>query len=264
MRGTRREIHRTGDGAEIAYRVRPGPNPRVLLHALGCDGSMWEEVVARLPAGEGVIVPDLRGHGASTLGWEVPSVERWAVDVAEILETETIASPAIAGISMGGYTAMALRTAFRGTVRGWGFLSTTCRADDAAGRAARADAIDLIRRSGLEPWAEAMAPKLLSAAHPRFERHRTAWLDACRRAGAVGIAAALVALANRPDLAETLRGIDAPVLALGGEADPLTPPERIEEIASAAPRARIRILPRVAHLSAVEDPAAVAEALESL
>src|SRR6185436_21035499 len=75
----------TEDGAEISYRVRRGHDPIVLIHGLGCDASMWDGVVAALPSDVGLVIPELRGHGASTLGWRAPSVDQWADDVVRLL-----------------------------------------------------------------------------------------------------------------------------------------------------------------------------------
>ena len=71
----------TEDGADIAYRIRRGRDPLVLIHGLGCDASMWDTVVAALPHDVGLVIPELRGHGGSTLGWLPPSVDQWADDV---------------------------------------------------------------------------------------------------------------------------------------------------------------------------------------
>ena len=76
----------TEDGADISYRIRRGRDPLVLIHGLGCDASMWDGVVAALPSDVALVIPELRGHGASTLGWRAPSVDQWADDVRRLLE----------------------------------------------------------------------------------------------------------------------------------------------------------------------------------
>jgi 3-oxoadipate enol-lactonase len=86
----------TEDGAAITYRVRRGRDPWVPLHGLGCDMSLWDRAAAHLPHDVGLLVPDLRGHGGSTLGWRLPSIELWAADIAAIIEREGLDHPAIA------------------------------------------------------------------------------------------------------------------------------------------------------------------------
>src|SRR6185436_20084179 len=85
------------DGAEIAYKIRPGRDPFVLLHALGCDASLFAGFVAALPPDVGLLIPEMRVHGGSTLGWRAPSVELWADDVLRLVRQKGIARPAIVG-----------------------------------------------------------------------------------------------------------------------------------------------------------------------
>ena len=133
--GLERSVFTTPDGADIAYGIRRGREPLVLLHGLGCDASMWDGVVAGLPADRGLVIPELRGHGNSTLGWRLPSVDLWADDVVRLLRQKGIAAPAIAGLSLGGYTAFGIAAAHPGFARAFAFVSTSAATDDEAGRA---------------------------------------------------------------------------------------------------------------------------------
>ena len=143
-----RSVFTTPDGADIAYTIRRGRDPLVLIHGLGCDASMWDGVVASLPAERGLIIPELRGHGASTLGWRLPSVDLWADDVVRLLRQNGIETPAIAGLSLGGYAALGVATAHPGFARAFAFVSTSAAPDDEAGRQRRASGIAIVRRQG--------------------------------------------------------------------------------------------------------------------
>jgi pimeloyl-ACP methyl ester carboxylesterase len=252
----------TTDGAEIAYRFRPGRDPWVLLHGLACDGSMWDDVVAHLPPDAGLVIPDLRGHGGSTLGWRLPSIALWAEDVAAILDHERIEAPAVAGLSMGGYTAMALAAAEPGRARAFGFVSTQARPDDEAGRRKRAEGLALLRREGWRAYAEGLVPLLFAVSRPDHAAQRDRFMKMAQRAGEAGLAATLFALANRADRRAALASLRRPAVAIVGAEDRLTPPDRSHEIAAIAPRCRTVVLPGVAHMSATEDPRGVARALD--
>ncbi len=254
----------TPDGAEIAYRVRPGRDPWILLHGLGCDASMWDDVVANLPPDTGLIIPDLRGHGGSTLGWRIPSIDLWAEDIAAIIDVERPDRPAVAGLSMGGYTAMALAGLRPGLVCAWGFVSTQARSDDDAGKRRRADGLTLLRRQGWRGFAEGLVPLLFAPARAGFTAQRDRFLEMAAKVGETGFAATLYALANRPDRRQGLAALREPSVAVVGAEDRLTPPDRAHEIAAIAPHGRAVVLPGVAHMSAMEDPRGVAEALISL
>lgn len=251
----------TADGAEIAYHVRDGIDPWVLLHGLGCDGAMWDGVIAALPADVGLVIPELRGHGASTLGWMPPSVDLWASDVQAILERERVERPAIAGLSMGGYTAMAWAAAQPGRARAFAWLDTTAAPDDAAARLRRALGLATLKAEGWFAFAANLIPFLLVEHRPDAADHRRKLLAAFARAGEVGLAAALIALANRADRRPLLPAVTVPVAVVVGERDALTPPARAADMVDALPRAELTVVPGAGHMSALEEPGAVAAAM---
>jgi pimeloyl-ACP methyl ester carboxylesterase len=69
------------------------------------------------------------------------------------------------------------------------------------------------------------------------------------------------AIMNRVDSRPGLGLVRCPTLVLVGEQDVLTPPERAAEIAAAIPGARQIVVADCGHLSALERPAAVTDAL---
>jgi pimeloyl-ACP methyl ester carboxylesterase len=214
--------HCTEDGAVITYRVRHGRNPWVLLHGFGCDMSMWDRAAAHLPHEVGLLVPELRGHGGSTLGWQLPSTDRWAEDIAEVIEREHLDRPALAGLSMGGYTALALIEAHPDTFRGLALISTHAGADDEAARKRRAAGLASLRQEGWSAVAESLMPLLLNPEVHDFRRHRDQLMAMFERAGDAGLAAALYALANRSDRRPVLPRIRVPVVVVVGDRDRLT------------------------------------------
>jgi len=86
----------------IAFsRVGSGP-AIVFLHGLGGDGSVWNEVAARLRDRWTVVTVDLPGHGASG----APSdgridFERIAGQIADVVKQEKLAPAVLVGHSMG-------------------------------------------------------------------------------------------------------------------------------------------------------------------
>ncbi|ANY06974.1 alpha/beta fold hydrolase [Pseudonocardia sp. HH130630-07] len=89
------------DDGRIAYRdvgPRSGP-PVVLLHGGGLDGRMWGRQLAALADRHRVVVPDTRGHGASS-GADRPF--RPHDDLAALLDHLGTGPAALVGLSMGG------------------------------------------------------------------------------------------------------------------------------------------------------------------
>jgi len=262
--GLETAVFTTPDGADLAYRIRRGRDPLVLIHGLGCDASMWDAVVASLPSDVGLVIPELRGHGASTLGWRTPSVDLWADDVVRLLRQKRIESPAIVGLSLGGYTALSIAAAHAGFARAFAFVSTSAAPDDEAGKQRRSAGIAMIRRTGWRTFADAMVPSLLNDNRPQFETHRSHLLAMFARCGDSGLPPTLMALAARPDRRALLLSIRVPSIVIVGAVDALTPPDRARALATGIPGARLHVLDDVAHMSAMESPQKVAGLLGTL
>ena len=84
-----------------------GP-PLVLLHAFPLTHAVWQDQIVALAATWRVLAPDLRGFGRSGVTPGRVTVEQLADDVAAMLDVLGVAEPAVvAGLSMGGYVALA-------------------------------------------------------------------------------------------------------------------------------------------------------------
>ncbi|MGP8296834.1 alpha/beta fold hydrolase [Streptomyces inhibens] len=92
----------TEDG-HLAYRdVGAGP-PLVLLHGGFLDHGMWDDQVPLLAPDYRVIVPDARGHGASS---NASGPFRHTDDLAALLRHLGVAPAALVGLSMGASIAV--------------------------------------------------------------------------------------------------------------------------------------------------------------
>src|SRR5690348_3702228 len=111
--------------------------PIVLIHGYPLDRSMWYGVIAALGAGVRVIAPDLRGFGKAAPAEGEPSVEAMAEDVLELLMAEKIDRALIAGMSMGGYVALALSELDPNRVAGLALINSQVYADTDEVRAGR-------------------------------------------------------------------------------------------------------------------------------
>src|SRR5262245_20875260 len=93
----------------VAYEEVGNGLPVVLLHAFPFDHGMWAPQLAPLSAaGFHVLAPDLPEFGDSTPGSEVVTIDRAADTIADFLQELMIPRAVIAGLSMGGYVALAL------------------------------------------------------------------------------------------------------------------------------------------------------------
>lgn len=241
--------------------------PVVLLHALSLTSSMWHGPRAALErAGYRVLAPDLRGHGETPLGAEPESVDVLADDLAALLDHHGIEEVSLAGSSMGGYVAMAFLRRYPGRVRALALLATRATADApaaVAGRHAFADAVlDPARKHAL---VAATAPALVGATTRARRRDIVEEvLESVESVNPAAVAWAQRAIAARPDSTSILRSLDVPAVVIAGEEDDLVPLAEARELARTLPGARLVEVPLAGHLTPLEAPAAVTEALLDL
>ena len=168
---------------------------------------------------------------------------------------------ALAGLSMGGYIAFEMLRQAPARVAKLALLDTSARPDAPEQSAARERQIELAAAGGLGEVADAQFARTV---HPA-RRADTALRDLNRlMAEDVGVAAfrrQQLATMHRPDSRPLLGQIRAPTRVLVGEQDELTPPAHAAEIAAAIPGARLVTVPQCGHLSTLEQPAHVTQAL---
>src|SRR5262245_33188835 len=151
------------NGAQIAYRDEGRGRPLLLVHAFPLSGAMWEPQIAALSGAYRLIVPDLRGFGASPSVPGTASLDQYADDLAGLLDQLGLEHVAVAGLSMGGYIAFALLRRHRERVDTLILADTRPQPDTEEGRRAREENARLAEEQGLRALADQMLPKLLSA-----------------------------------------------------------------------------------------------------
>lgn len=245
--------------------------PLVLLHGFPLDARMWDGVVAALADQVRVIAVDAPGFGASPSFEEVavgvgrpaePSLETYADAVAQSLRGVGVTRAVVAGLSMGGYTALALAERHRGLLAGIALLDTKAEDDgeDArAGRLAVAARAEDEGSAAVAGMIDAVLGETTHAQRPDVVDRMRAWLVA---APAAGIAWGQRAMAARPARLTALEDLEVPGLVLRGAEDAMSPQDSAEAMARAlGGGSELVVVPRVGHMSAVEDPDAVADVL---
>ncbi|MHB1065557.1 MAG: alpha/beta fold hydrolase [Georgenia sp.] len=240
--------------------------PLVLLHGFPLDASMWDDVVALLPDLP-VVTVDAPGFGASVLAGDPPqpSLETYADAVAAALAGVGITRAVVAGLSMGGYAVLALAERHRGLLAAVGLLDAKATADDAAARDARLAAATAAEG---EAGAGVVAGMLTTTLGATTLREQPAVVEDLRArlaaAPPAGIAWAQRAMAHRSERLWVLEDLEVPALVLRGAEDAGAPQEAAEAMAAALSDVEVVVVPRVGHMSALEAPAAVADALRAL
>jgi 3-oxoadipate enol-lactonase len=247
------------DGVPLTATIDgPDSAPAILLlHSLGCAGEMWAPQTSPLCDQFRVIVPDLRGHGASGAPDGPYTLDRLGQDAIALLDHAGIAQAHLCGISLGGVIGQYLATTWPariahlvlantaariGTTQSWQDRETTVRAQ---GTSAIADTV----------LGRFFSPAFTEANPQTVAQFRTTLL-ATPAQGYAGCCAAL----RHADLTASAASIAAPTLVIGGATDQSTPPDQARALAAAIPHAHLLMLD-AAHLSNIEQPAAFTAAL---
>ena len=242
----------TIDGRTLHCEVH-GDGPAVLLvHGFPLSGRLWDPVVASLRQEFRLIVPDLRGHGLSA-ATPTATVGDYADDLAALLDAIGESRPvALVGMSMGGYVAFEFCRRYRRRVGALVLTNTRAQADTAEAARGRRETAARVRLEGSAVVADAMTPKLFGPDAPKALRE--AWRAIMAATPPDGVAAALLAMADRPDSLATLAGLDCPILIVAGEHDAIAPPADAQAMREAAPHAQLEIVPATGHMTVVERP----------
>jgi pimeloyl-ACP methyl ester carboxylesterase len=196
-----------------------------------------------------VVTPDLPGPEPE-LGFDA-----WARRVLGLVDGAFVP----VGCSMGGYLAFELWRQAPERIPALVLVDTRATPDTPEQRNARDDAIRVLGEAGREAFWDDLSPRLFSArADPAVvARAREIALEQ----PVTGLVTAQETIRDRPDSGPTLATIDVPVLVVVGEEDGLTPPEDAEAMTAAVDGARLLRVPGAGHLSPLERPDEVSEAL---
>jgi pimeloyl-ACP methyl ester carboxylesterase len=168
---------------------------------------------------------------------------------------------ALAGLSMGGYAAFEIMRQAPQRVAKLALLDTTARPDAPEQSEARREQIERARAGRYSEIPDQLFPRLVHRDRVVDESLRQIVRDMADEVGADGFIRQQTANMNRPDSRPSASSIRCPTLVLVGDDDQLTPPDRASEIAGLIPGARLVTVPASGHLSTLERPREVTQAL---
>jgi len=261
------------DGARLAFRETGSGPAVVFLHPTPLDREYWRPMIENL-GGVRAIVPDLRGHGQSELGQNLPvggfsrvpdapalTMAQLASDVLALLDHLQLPQAVFAGCSIGGYVMLELWRQASQRMSGLVFICSKPQADAEANLAKRAANIAQIRAEGTCALFDGVAKSLIAATAQDRRPGIMAELRARMTLTPEAAVAVQAGLAARPDSLLTVAGIDVPVLAIAGGEDSAVTPVEMEAFNSAPGGCEYHLLPDAGHFAAYEQPVKVAALL---
>lgn len=225
--------------------------PLLLLSGLLCDNSVWEDTAKLLADVTQVSIISFAGCRS------IPEM------AAKVLAQ---APPrfALAGHSMGGRVALEVIRAAPDRVTRLALLNTGVHPRQEQEVAGRQRLCALAETDGMAAVADAWLPPMMSPAgrqNPALMQRLKAMVT---RHSPVEFHGQIQALLNRPNAAEVLPQIAIPTLFLSGTEDQWSPIAQHETMQQQVPGSTLVALAGVGHMSVVEAPQLVAQALRDL
>ena len=241
-------------GAKIVYEVRGSGPPLLLLHPFPTNRHFWDPICPSLELRYRLIVPDLRGHGESSVG-EGASMAHHAEDVFHICRENDIKLAAFVGVSIGGYLLFEFWRRYKEIVALLVLSNTRAQADSEEAKTNRLKAAGDVEKNGTASFLEGMVPKLLGETtrrnRPDIVNRARAMMDAMSREG---LAAVLRGMAARPDSVATLPGISIPTLIIRGQEDTLIPAQDAELLHNKISGSQLFAIAQAGHYAPMEKP----------
>jgi pimeloyl-ACP methyl ester carboxylesterase len=225
------------------------------------------------PALPVILVPGLN-CSARLYGEQIPALWQFGpVTVADHRRDDSMAAVAgrilaaapprfaLAGLSMGGYIAFEIMRQAAARVAKLALLDTGAGAELPERTEQRKPLVQMARDGRFTEITENQFPLLV-----HHKRHADAALKAVVHAmneetGPEAYIRQQQAIMGRPDSRPGFAAITCPTLVLVGDDDQLTPPALAQEMASGIRGARLIVVPDSGHLSTIEQPQIVTEAL---
>jgi len=241
------------EGARLYFQMAGTGEPLVLLHGLGASTADWEYQVPVFSKHFQVIVPDLRGHGASDRAGEY-GVERFAADTWALLDRLKIPAATLLGHSMGGAVAMQMALDRPGCVPRMVLANTlpSFLADTAGKRAMLWTRLLLMGLLGPRRLSQIMTRRL----YPRPDQATLRAKVARRNArNDRNVYLATIRALTRWSVRDRLAELTLPILVLASEHDYFGG-EEVAPFVASLPRAQLQRFPGARHGLPLEMPEA--------
>ncbi len=238
--------------------------PVVLIHGWTMSGRFFQRQVPELSASFQVIVPDLRGHGASEKVLYGHTVPQYAADLHAILGDLSVERPVLVGWSMGAMVGYEYLSAYGSDAVAGLVIVDQPPSDFAwAGYEFGVFTMDDLRETNEQLQQDQAAvvdgftPLMLHDPDPETLK----WMAAEILQVPPVIASTILLDQTLRDYREFLPRIDVPSLVLFGEDDKLTSPRAGAYIADRIPGSRLQTFPASSHCPFWEESRAFNEAV---
>ena len=256
------------DGAELAVWSAGSADAAcvVLVHGFSLDHTTWEPVAERLvAAGYRIVIPDLRGHGRSTLGSAEPTAERLVQDVKDIAAGLDLPAFHLVGHSLGAVVALAARTSAELDGRVRSVTSVAGTEQSIQNPVMRLAARLFSSKLGIAMLKRKQPGRLMISTWfgKRPNPEQLDWIRTLSAQCPPDTRQDITRATADIDLRLTFATPAPPTLILVGNLDKATPAKVSKRIAAAIDGARLAVIDNAGHMVIIEQPDAVVDHLTS-
>jgi pimeloyl-ACP methyl ester carboxylesterase len=228
----------------ISYKIYGEGPPVLLIHGFGEDSCIWNHQIDFLKTYCQLIVPDLRGSGASAALLAPGSIEQMAEDVLEIMNKEKTEVCTVIGHSMGGYIALALM-------------------EKVPHRFHALESIEFIQQNSAYEFVKATIPNLFA---DKFKQEYPGLVAELIEQGRQFSKEVLIgyytAMINRPARTTLLQQTNKPILFFIGSEDKAVNPADALQQASLPAITKVKYVEQIAHMGMWEATSVLNQTLE--
>ena len=227
--------------------------PLVLVPGLMCDHTVWEPLLPFMGASQTCQMID---HQSAN------SLSRMAEQLLEVSPPKFV----MAGHSMGGRVALEVLRMAPDRVAGVALMDTgyLAKLDGAAGElevSKRLVLLEISQSKGIRAMAQEWVKGMVHPSRLVDKALIETILKMFETKNSDIFARQLLALIFRKDATDVLKSINVPTLILCGRQDAWSPPSQHEEMLQYVPHAAMSVIEEAGHMSTMEKPQAVAEAM---
>jgi 3-oxoadipate enol-lactonase len=229
--------------------------PVIFLHGYPFSKAMWRKQIDFLQTTNRVIACDIRGFGDSEDESSILSIDLFAEDLLQFMDSLKIEKAIVCGLSMGGFIALNAHKRFPERFEALILCDTQCIADTAAVKEKRYKTIDDISTNGVKNFNDGFIENVfhkdsLSNKKELVEELRTVVFANSQHI----ITAGLTALAERTETCSTLGAISIPTMIICGREDTVTPLAQSDFMHQMIEGSTMHVIDNAGHVSNLEHP----------
>jgi pimeloyl-ACP methyl ester carboxylesterase len=245
----------------LNYRVTGDGFPVVLLHGYMESLHMWDGLFDELNHFSWLAV-DLPGHGDTPLvGEEMePSVDWFASKVFDFLNEMGIENCHLVGHSMGGYVALQLKKCAPQRIKKVVLLNSHPWEDSALKKSDRLRIAEIAYKAK-SLFIQQAIPALFYDSDG-FKLQINQLIQDANKMTSDAIAYAALAMRNREDTSDVVKGHKDQLLFIQGKFDPLIPSDRLVEFAKLN-QLKLIVFEKCGHMAHFEEPVNVKNTIQS-